>query len=96
MKKLLPLRDQVVLEREKPPEKIGSIFVPEAAKEKPPEARVLAVGPGAIDDSGRRIEPAVKIGDTVLLAKWSGAEVELDGKKVIVVREGEILAIVQG
>jgi chaperonin GroES len=72
----------------------GGIVLPETAKEKPQNGKVLAVGPGERDDDGKRIPMDVKEGDTVLFAKYSGTEIKLDGKKVLILRESDLLAIV--
>ena len=72
----------------------GGIVLPETAKEKPQNGTVLAVGPGDRDDDGKRIPMDVKEGDTVLFAKYSGTEIKLDGKKVLILRESDLLAIV--
>lgn len=86
-----PLNDRVVLRREKSPEKsAGGIWLPDNAKEKPLEAVVVACGPGALVD-GRRREPSVKKGDKVLVGKYSGFEVVIDGIEHLVVREDDIV-----
>jgi chaperonin GroES len=72
----------------------GGIVLPETAKEKPQKGTVLAIGPGDRDDDGKRIPMDVKEGDTVLFAKYSGTEIKLDGKKVLILRESDLLAIV--
>lgn len=72
----------------------GGIVLPETAKEKPQKGTVLAVGPGDRDDTGKRIALDVKVGDVVLFAKYSGTEVKVDGKKLIILRESDILAII--
>ena len=74
----------------------GGIILPETAKEKPQEGKVLALGPGERDDQGKRIALDVKVGDRVLFAKYSGTEVKMDGKKLLIMRESDLLAIVQG
>jgi chaperonin GroES len=72
----------------------GGIILPETAKEKPQEGKILAVGPGDRDDEGKRIALDVKVGDKVLFAKYSGTEVKMDGKKLLILRESDILGIV--
>jgi len=72
----------------------GGIILPETAKEKPQEGKVLAVGPGDRDDEGKRIPLDVKVGDKVLFAKYSGTEVKMDGKKLLILRESDILGLV--
>ncbi len=92
---LKPLGDRVVV---KPIEQdeitTGGIMLPDTAKEKPQKGEILAVGPGGRNDSGERVELDVKVGDTVLYAKYAGTEIKLDGEKVLVLRESDILAIV--
>lgn len=89
-----PVNDYVLLRRAPAEEKIGSIYVPDNARQKSERATVVAVGAGKLLDSGQRIEPLVKTGDTVLLSKWGGNEVQIDGVDHIFVRENEILAVV--
>ena len=93
---LKPLGDRMVV---KPIEQdditAGGIMLPDTAKEKPQEGEVLAVGPGARNDAGERVVLEVAVGDKVLYAKYAGTEVKLDGKKVLVLRESDILAIVE-
>jgi chaperonin GroES len=72
----------------------GGIILPETAKEKPQEGKVLAIGPGERDDEGKRITMDVKVGDRVLFAKYSGTEVKMDGKKLLIMRESDILGII--
>jgi chaperonin GroES len=74
----------------------GGIILPETAKEKPQEGKILAAGPGDRDEDGKRIAMDVGVGDRVLYAKYSGTEIKLDGKKVLILRESDILAIVEG
>ncbi|MCD6290380.1 MAG: co-chaperone GroES [Anaerolineae bacterium] len=95
--KLRPLGDRVVVEPIEEEERTaGGIILPETAKEKPQQGKVIAVGPGARDDSGKRIPMDVKTGDRVIYAKYAGTEVKLDGDhKVLVLRESDILAIVE-
>jgi chaperonin GroES len=73
----------------------GGIILPETAKEKPQEGKILAVGPGDRDDEGKRIPLDVKVGDKVLFAKYSGTEVKMDGKKLLILRESDILGLVE-
>ena len=73
----------------------GGIILPETAKEKPQEGKILAVGPGDRDDEGKRIPLDVKVGDKVLFAKYSGTEVKMDGKKLLILRESDILGTVE-
>ncbi len=95
--KLKPLGDRVVIEPVEQDEKTASgIILPETAKEKPQQGKILAVGPGRLDDEGKRIPMDVKVGDMVLFPKYGGTEVKLSGDhKVIVMKESEILAIIE-
>ena len=91
-----PLHDRVLVKRIEAEEKsAGGIILPDTAKEKPIEAEVVAVGPGKRADDGKRIEPAVKAGDKVLFAKWSGSEVKIDGEEHLILREDEILGVIE-
>ena len=90
-----PLGNRVVVEPEEQEEMTsGGIVLPETAKEKPQKGKVLATGPGDRDDDGKRIPLDVKEGDKVLFAKYSGTEIKLDDKKVLILRESDLLAIV--
>ena len=94
---LKPLGSRVVVEPIEQEEVTpGGIVLPETAKEKPQKGTVLSVGPGDRDDEGKRIPMDVKVGDTVLYAKYSGTEIKLDSKKLLILREADILAIVEG
>ena len=93
---IVPLHDRILVKRIEAEETTKSgIIIPDTAKEKPIEARVIAVGPGKRADDGRRIEPMVKKGDRVLFAKWSGNEIKLDGEEHLIMSEDEILAVVE-
>ncbi|MFZ5887353.1 MAG: co-chaperone GroES [Chloroflexota bacterium] len=95
--KLKPLGGRVIVEPIEQDEKTPSgIYLPETAKEKPQEGKILAVGPGDRDDEGKRIPLDVNIGDRVIFAKYSGTEVKVDGKKLLILRESDILAVVEG
>ncbi len=92
--KLKPLADRLVVEPTEQEEMTASgIYVPETAKEKPQEGKVIAVGPGRKDEDGKRIPMDVAEGDRVLFAKYGGTEVKLEGKKVLILKESDILAI---
>ncbi|MCL4248379.1 MAG: co-chaperone GroES [Anaerolineae bacterium] len=93
-----PLGDRVLVEPIEQEETIagGMLVLPETAKEKPQQGKVLAVGAGRRDDDGKRIDMDVKAGDTVLFAKYAGTEVKLDGKKLLIMKEADILGIVEG
>ena len=93
---ITPLYDRVVLKRTEPAETVrGGIIIPDTAKEKPMEAEVVAVGEGKFDDNGKRIPMSVQPGNRVLIGKYSGTEVKIDGVDHVIVREDEILAIVK-
>ena len=92
---LKPLGDRLVVEPiEQEEVTAGGIVLPETAKEKPQQGKVLAAGPGARDDEGDRIAMDVKVGDKVLYAKYSGTEFKMDGKKLLILRESDLLAII--
>lgn len=91
--KFQPLQDRIVIEQKEADEKIGSIVVPAQAQEKPLEGTVIATGPGRVLDTGERIIPSVKEGDTVLFSKFSGTEVEIESKTYLVVKEHDIIGI---
>jgi chaperonin GroES len=92
---LRPLGDRVVVEPQEGEEvSSGGIFLPETAKEKPQQGKILAVGAGRRDDSGKLIAMDVAVDDTVLYAKYAGTEIKVDGKKVLILKETDILAIV--
>jgi chaperonin GroES len=93
--KLKPLGGRVIIEPiEQEEMTAGGIILPETAKEKPQEGHVLGVGPGDRDDKGVRVPMDVKVGDKVLFAKYSGTEIKLEGKKLIILRESDLLAVV--
>ena len=94
--KLKPLDDRVVIERLEPEEKTsGGIVLPDAAKEKPKQGKVIAVGPGKVLESGGRAKPAVKAGDKVLFTSYAGTEVKVDGKELLIMKVEDVLAIVE-
>jgi chaperonin GroES len=93
---LKPLGNRVVVEPVEQEEMTaGGIVLPETAKEKPQKGKVLSVGPGDRDEDGDRIAMDVKVGDTVLFAKYSGTEFKVDGKKLLILRETDLLAIIE-
>ena len=95
--KLKPLGGRVIVEPiEQEEMTAGGIILPETAKEKPQEGKILAAGPGERDEDGKHIAMDVKVGDRVLYAKYSGTEVKVDGKKLLILKENDILAIVEG
>ena len=90
-----PLHDRVVVKRLEGEEKTkGGIIIPDTAKEKPQEGKVIAVGPGGRDESGKLTPLDVKIGDRVLFGKWSGAEVKVDGEDLLIMKESDIMGVV--
>ncbi len=94
--KLKPLGDRLVVEpREQEQTTPSGLVLPETAKEKPQEGEVIAIGPGRRDDDGNRIKMDVEIGDIVLYAKYGGTEVKIDGKKLLILKESDVLAIVE-
>ena len=94
---LKPLDDRIVLKPTEAQDKTESgIYLPEGAKEKPQTATVVAVGPGKLNDDGSRTEPSVKKGDTVVYGKYGGTEIEIGGEDLVVVRESELLGVVNG
>jgi chaperonin GroES len=90
-----PLGDRVLVKRVKEEEKTkGGIIIPDTAQEKPQEGEVVAVGPGARDEDGERIEMDVKVGDKILFGKWSGTEVKVDGDELLIMKESDILGVI--
>ena len=95
--KLKPLGGRVIVEPiEQEEMTAGGIILPETAKEKPQEGKILAAGPGERGEDGERIPMEVQVGDKVLYAKYSGTEVKMDGRKLLILRESDILAVVEG
>jgi Co-chaperonin GroES (HSP10) len=94
--KFRPLHDRVVVKRIELEEKTrGGIIIPDTAKEKPQEGEVVAVGPGARDEDGELVPLDVKAGDRILFGKWSGTEVKIDGEDLLIMKESDILGIVE-
>lgn len=94
--KVRPLHDRVLVERVEAESKTaGGIIIPDTAKEKPSEGVVVSAGEGVRDDHGKRIALDVKKGDRVLFQKWGGAEVKIDGKELIILKESDILAVIE-
>lgn len=92
--KIRPLHDRVIVKRiEQEQKSAGGIIIPDTAKEKPQEAKVVAVGPGRRDDNGKLIAPEIKKGDRVLFGKYSGSEIKLDGEEHLILREEDIMAV---
>ena len=95
--KFRPLHDRVVVRRLEAEEKTaGGIIIPDTAKEKPMEGEVVAVGPGARDEAGKLVPLDVKDGDRILFGKWSGTEVKLDGEELVIMKETDIMGIIEG
>ena len=94
--KFRPLHDRVVVRRIDSEEKTsGGIIIPDTAKEKPQEGEVVAVGPGARDEAGKLVPLDVKAGDRILFGKWSGTEVKLDGQDLLIMKESDILGVLE-
>ncbi|MBI1212771.1 MAG: co-chaperone GroES [Alphaproteobacteria bacterium] len=97
MTKFRPLGDRVVVKRVQEDTKTaGGIIIPDTAQEKPQEGEVVAVGPGARDEKGERITPEVKVGDRILFGKWSGTEVKVDGQDLLIMKESDIMGVLEG
>ena len=95
--KFRPLHDRVVVRRIDAQEKSkGGIIIPDTAKEKPQEGEVIAVGPGGRDEAGKLVPIDVKSGDRILFGKWSGTEVRLDGEELLIMKESDIMGILEG
>lgn len=93
--KFRPLHDRVVVKRVEAEEKSkGGIIIPDTAKEKPQEGEVVAVGPGGRDENGKLVPMDLKSGDRVLFGKWSGTEVKLDGDKLLIMKESDIMGVI--
>jgi chaperonin GroES len=90
-----PLHDRVVVKRLEGEEKTkGGIIIPDSAKEKPQEGKIIAVGPGARDESGKLVPLDLKVGDNILFGKWSGSEVKIDGEDLLIMKESDVLGVV--
>ncbi len=95
--KFRPLHDRVVVRRLEAEEKTsGGIIIPDTAKEKPMEGEVIAAGPGARDEQGKLVPLDVKAGDRILFGKWSGTEVKLDGEELLIMKESDVMGIIEG
>ena len=94
--KFRPLHDRVVIRRLEGEEKTkGGIIIPDTVKEKPQEGEVIAIGPGARDESGKLVPLDVKKGDKVLFGKWSGSEVKIDGKELLIMKESDVMGVLE-
>jgi chaperonin GroES len=90
-----PLHDRVVVQRIDAEAKTkGGIIIPDTAKEKPQEGKIVAVGPGGRDEAGQLIKPDVKVGDRILFGKWSGTEVKIDGEDLLIMKESDIMGVI--
>ncbi len=95
--KIRPLQDRVIVKRIAEEEKSkGGIIIPDTAKEKPQEGKIVAVGKGKVSDEGKLIPVEVKVGDKILFAKYSGSEIKIDGEEHLIMREEDILGVVEG
>ena len=94
--KFRPLHDRIVVKRIDAEEKTaGGIIIPDTAKEKPQQGEVIAVGPGARNEQGQLVPLDVKVGDTVLFGKWSGTEVKIDGEDLLIMKESDIMGVLE-
>jgi len=94
--KFRPLHDRVVIERiDADTKSAGGILIPDSAQEKPSQGRIVAVGPGGRDEAGKLIPIDLKTGDRVLFSKWSGTEVKIDGKDLLIMKESDIMGVLQ-
>ena len=92
-----PLHDRVLVRRvEQEAKTAGGIIIPDTAKEKPMEGEIVAAGPGARDESGKLVPLDVKAGDRILFGKWSGTEVKLDGEELLIMKESDVMGIIEG
>jgi chaperonin GroES len=96
--KVKPLQDRVIVKRldEEPEKTRGGLYIPDTAKEKPQQGKILAVGKGKVADDGRVTPLDVKVGDKVLFGKYSGSEIKVDGEELLIMREDDILGVVEG
>ena len=94
--KLKPLQDRVIVKQSEAEEKTKSgILLPDTAKEKPTKGKVIAVGPGKLDDKGKPMEIGLRVGDTVYYGKYSGSDVEINGEKFVILRESDVLGVLE-
>ena len=95
--KFRPLHDRVVVRRLEGEQKTaGGIIIPDTAKEKPSEGEIIAVGPGGRDESGKLIPIDLKVGDRILFGKWSGTEVKIDGEELLIMKESDVMGVIEG
>ena len=94
--KFRPLHDRVVVRRVESEERTaGGIIIPDTAKEKPQEGEIIGVGPGARDESGKLVPLDVKVGDRILFGKWSGTEIKLDGEDLLIMKESDVMGVIE-
>jgi chaperonin GroES len=94
--KIRPLQDRIIIKRLESEEKTkGGIIIPDSAKEKPMEGKVVAVGPGKLNEKGTRVAPEVKAGDTILFGKYAGTEIKIDGEEHLILREDDIMGVIE-
>ncbi len=92
-----PLHDRIIVQRiEEGEQKVGGIIIPDSAKEKPQQGKVIAAGNGKVNEDGKRQPLDVKAGDTILFGKYSGQEIKIDGEEYLIMREDEVLAVIDG
>ena len=95
--KFRPLHDRVVVRRIESEDKTaGGIIIPDTAKEKPQEGEIVAVGPGGRDESGKLLPIDLKVGDRILFGKWSGTEVKIDGEELLIMKESDVMGVIEG
>jgi len=95
--KFRPLHDRVVVRRVESEEKTaGGIIIPDTAQEKPQEGEIIAVGPGARDETGKLVPLDVKVGDRILFGKWSGTEVKIDSEDLLIMKESDVMGVIEG
>jgi chaperonin GroES len=95
--KFRPLHDRVVVKRIDAEDKTkGGIIIPDTAKEKPQEGEVVAVGPGGRDENGKFIAIDLKVGDRILFGKWSGTEIKIDGSELLIMKESDVMGVIEG
>jgi len=95
--KVRPLRDRILVKRlEEQEQKVGGIIIPDTAKEKPQQGKVIAAGNGRVNDEGKTLPLDVKAGDTILFGKYSGTEIKIEGEEYLILREDEVLGVIEG
>jgi chaperonin GroES len=95
--KFRPLHDRIVVRRIESEDKTaGGIIIPDTAKEKPQEGEIVAVGPGGRDEAGKLLPIDLKVGDRILFGKWSGTEVKIDGEELLIMKESDVMGVIEG